>query len=351
MRAMSDVGAQPASGVGAVPRPSMARSLAIKAIVMLVMLGVMLLMAEMGTRLFYARLATYNTEMWRYAAELKQPLPYAHLPFHHAPNRQGFYYGATIKTNSHGFRDAEYSVAKPAGTTRIMMLGDSLTLGWGVPVEETFAKRLERRLQDRPAPYQVINLGIGNYNSEMELELFKRKGLAFSPDVVVLMYFINDMEPTPVVGTFLKEEIAPHSYFSALLFDRYLRLRALTDRHYDWRQYYASLYAPGAPGRAANIAAIEELSQICRERGIKLLIVNIPELRVLKDYPFPFATDLVRSLASRHQVPFLDLLPALAVHEPSTLWVTPEDPHANGLANGVIAGALYDELVAKGMLP
>ena len=65
----------------------------------------------------------YDFEMWRYASELKQRLPYAKLPFHHFPNREGRYYGAEIRTNSLGFRDREYSIQKPGGRKRIIVLG------------------------------------------------------------------------------------------------------------------------------------------------------------------------------------------------------------------------------------
>src|SRR2546430_1564409 len=49
-----------------------------------------------------------------------------------------------VKINSLGMRDREYSVEKPKGTYRILVLGDSYTFGSGVQADETYAKLLEK---------------------------------------------------------------------------------------------------------------------------------------------------------------------------------------------------------------
>jgi hypothetical protein len=38
----------------------------------------------------------------------------------------------------------EFSAQKPDGEFRILMLGDSMTFGWGVDVKDTLPSRLER---------------------------------------------------------------------------------------------------------------------------------------------------------------------------------------------------------------
>ncbi len=51
--------------------------------------------------------------------------------------------GVSWRTNAQGMRDRSYSVAKPAGTFRIALVGDSIAAGWGVDVEERFESILE----------------------------------------------------------------------------------------------------------------------------------------------------------------------------------------------------------------
>ena len=314
---------------------------------LLVLCGVFLfsfLAGEGLVRLNYKKLSGYNMEMWRYASDLKEPRKDPRLPFVHYPGREGGYYGAHLKTNALGFRDRDMPAEKAAGVKRILFLGDSFTLGWGVPFDETYSQRLEKMLNGRGRRVETVNAGVGNYNSVMELELFKLKGLAMDPDLVILMYYINDPEPTPRVAASLEYNLIKHSYLIAFLFDRYIKLKPLMDKHYDWKAYYAGLFKEDSPGFAANRQALQDLIKLCADRKIKLLIVNIPELRVLKDYPFPMATQFIESIAKEGRVPFLDLLPALAPEDPRSLWVTPEDPHANSKANALMAEAIFKKL-------
>lgn len=301
---------------------------------------------EIGVRVFYKHFADFNMEMWRYACEIKKPLPYDKLPFHHMPGKQGHYYGVTIKTNSLGFRDYEYSIDKPGNKKRIVLLGDSFTLGWGVPFEDTFAKQLETMLNERESNHEVINMGVGNYNSTMEVELFKLKGLQLKPDMVVLMFFVNDTEAIPRRKSGFAYAAVKHSYFVSFMTGRFIKLRSRFVRRLQWSDYYQSLYSAGNSQNVnLNRDSIMELAQLCRENKIELLIVHIPELRSFTEYRFSEATEYIRSVAEEAAAPFLDLFGALAGHEPQSLWVSPEDPHANAKANTIIAERLSGSIL------
>jgi len=304
---------------------------------------------EIVVRVFYKYFADFNMEMWRYASELKQPLPYEKLPFHHVPNKQGHYYGVEIKTNSLGFRDYEYGIEKPKGKKRIVMLGDSFTLGWGVPFGNTCSKVLEMMLNQTQHGYEVINMGTGNYNSTMEVELFKLKGLQLNPDMVILMYFVNDTEPVPRRKGGPGYAAVKHSYCVSFLMGRFIKLRSRLVNSFEWSNYYNKLYSPeNLDNIRANEESIKELIALCKKNEIELLIVSIPELRNLTEYGFVQATEHIRVLAEEGQVPFLDLLGGLAEHTPESLWVKPEDPHANAKANAVMAQQLYDRILDNG---
>ena len=76
-----------------------------------------------------------------------------------------------------------------------MMLGDLLTVGWGVPVEQTFSKRIEKFFAADGFDAEVINTGVGNYNRIQEVEYFLVEGIKYRPDIVVLNFFVNDAQP------------------------------------------------------------------------------------------------------------------------------------------------------------
>lgn len=66
---------------------------------------------------------------------------------------------------------------------RILVLGDSVTFGFGMGESETFTSRLERALRatsDRSV--RVINSGVGGYNTVQEYVYFQRERLSLSPD-------------------------------------------------------------------------------------------------------------------------------------------------------------------------
>ena len=54
-----------------------------------------------------------------------------------------------VRYNKHGYRDYEYSLKKPEGIFRVLILGDSQTFGSGIKnLEETWVKKLEAKSQN-----------------------------------------------------------------------------------------------------------------------------------------------------------------------------------------------------------
>ncbi len=322
------------------------KRIAINAALITLSVTLALALAELAVRAFYPRFANYNLEMWRYFATLKEPLPDKDLPFVNFPNKEGTFYGVRVKINSQGFRCNEFSPEKTAGKKRIVVLGDSLVFGWGVAQKDTIPQVLENKLNSGAERYEVLNMGVGNYNSTMEVEFFKKKGLALRPDMVILVYFVNDVEPIPRLSK-LGYQIKSRSYLLAILFDRYVKLRSRLNTNYRWCNYYLSLYNPGAPALADNRAALKELAGLCRENHIPLLIASYPELHQLDDYPLSVATDYIRGLTAEVGVPFVDLRPRLAAEDPKSLWVSVEDTHGNAKACRIVAEEILDAMTAN----
>ena len=102
----------------------------------------------------------------------------------------------TIKISSQGIRDYEYSVNKPEGVYRIIILGDSIAFGMGVELEQTFAKYLELMLNEGGAKkYEVINFSVPGYNTVQEVATLESKCLAYKPDLVIIAICGNDYQP------------------------------------------------------------------------------------------------------------------------------------------------------------
>lgn len=94
------------------------------------------------------------------------------------------------RTNTHGLRDRERSLQKPAGVHRVILLGDSIVEGHGLPEDETISQQLELLFPDQRT--EVLNFGVSSYCTRSEVELLEVKGLKLDPDVVVLVFVEND---------------------------------------------------------------------------------------------------------------------------------------------------------------
>ena len=286
----------------------------------------------------------YNLEMWKYARKLKRVAQDSDQGHQHIPNKSALLMGVEVTINSHGQRNKEVSIEKPSGITRIMMLGDSLTFGWGVSAEETVSAQLENLLNKNDKRFEVINTGIGNTNTEMQVASFLDKGILFSPDIVVLNYFINDAESTPrPTKNILMKYSAAYVFFS-------LRLGSISRLFFggkQWQEYYTDLYDENFEGWRRTKASISKLVEYCRLNSIKLVIVSYPELHKLDPYPFELVNNKLGDIAINHKIPFLNLIPSLKVEREENLWVSKQDQHPNGLACKLIAPAIKEVIEKK----
>ena len=92
-----------------------------------------------------------------------------------------------IHIDSCGFRRV---VPVPEGTTGapVVLLGDSLAFGWGVPEGQTLADRLQALVK-----HPVRNLAVSGYATDQECLLLESDGLALAPTWVVVVVCENDV--------------------------------------------------------------------------------------------------------------------------------------------------------------
>ena len=130
-----------------IPAQSKLRRTAGNLIAICVSLGVALGLAEILVRVAFRGSMDFDMEMWKYATQIKVPSDDPRVVHEHRGNGKAFLMGAEVTTNSLGLREGERLRAKPPGTYRIVALGDSITMGWGVSQDMTFPAQLERQLE------------------------------------------------------------------------------------------------------------------------------------------------------------------------------------------------------------
>jgi len=104
-------------------------------------------------------------------------------------------------TNSLGYRGPEFNVEKSDNVYRILILGDSITFGWGVEDNQTFSYLLQQQFnQEYPdKKIEIINAGWhGSYAPDSYYIYLKNEGLQLNPDLIILNLFpwndISDLD-------------------------------------------------------------------------------------------------------------------------------------------------------------
>ncbi|MGV3641212.1 MAG: SGNH/GDSL hydrolase family protein [Adhaeribacter sp.] len=129
--------------------------------------------------------------------------PAHHLVF--APHTSARYhnpeFSVTTRINHLGFRDHDYPLGKQ-DRYRILVLGSSFTFGWGVPLADTWVKKLEKELRQRNARVEVMNLGRIGASPEAYRDIARKAIPLLRPDLVVVSLlqgteWVSELVPQP----------------------------------------------------------------------------------------------------------------------------------------------------------
>lgn len=226
-----------------------------------------LLLAEVFVRVVDPLGVWYYEESKRYR---QAQLPDPDLVYRHPTRWEAILQGVRIATNEFGFRDREVH-SKRTDELRVLVLGDSVALGWGVAEHETFPRRLEGilggQLADRSV--RVINTGVGSYNTEQEYAVLRRYFTQLAPDVVVLVVTSNDdAEPTPLLASQAAVgfwERSPPKIAASLLNQLWFYR---TIYHLSQYRVYTETPTPDSPGWRRALAAYTAYGGFCEGHGI-----------------------------------------------------------------------------------
>lgn len=102
---------------------------------------------------------------------------------------------SSVVINSDGFRDVEQTIAKPADTYRIAVLGDSYVEALQVESSERFTEFLSAGLNQCGAfdkKVEILTFGVSGYGTAQELLMLREKVWKYSPDLVMLVVTTNN---------------------------------------------------------------------------------------------------------------------------------------------------------------
>lgn len=279
------------------------------------------------------------------------------------PNLAGTFKGAPMTTNASGFRGADRGRAKPPGTIRIVGLGDSVMFGHGIGDAEVYLARLEGHLNRKSAGprFETINTAVPGYNTVMEVETLKDRGLAYEPDLVIIHLVGNDLDlpnfirasaPTLSLGRLFVVALV-RGAFERPRIRQHLRRQALVGapRNERYRRFVGDpeQVPPeyrGLVGWHAYEGAMRELRDLGEEHrfGVALITFATPftdlHRRALAlGRELGFATHDVGQVYRR----YLEAR-GLDDYRSSPLALAPDNRHPSALAHRMAARALYRSL-------
>ncbi|MCR9247986.1 MAG: SGNH/GDSL hydrolase family protein [bacterium] len=262
--------------------------------------------------------------------------------------------GIEVRHNSRGFRDEEFPVEKPAGEFRVLAFGDSFTWGSGVLAEDAWPHIVEGRLRQGGSA-QVVNCGFacGTYNPTGYDAWLRSDGLLLSPDMVIVGFCLNDMEPkSNAVPMLSYEPPKPEPSFSAILaYAMWTQaVRAARQRPHD----FTPVVANDPTVWNAVQQALRDLKRTCDDNGIALVLAIFPMLSQLDIEPYPYAglITMVREFCADAGIRCLDLGPEfIGRTDELELWVHPTDQHPNHVGHEIMGNRIFEFLQAEGLLP
>ncbi len=274
--------------------------------------------------------------------------------------------GASYTTNSQRFRASrDYTAEVRAGRYRVICLGDSFTMGYGVDDADTFPARLES-LSDE---LEVINMGLGGFGVDQDYLWFERDGAGLEADALLFCVVVADFQrmttdvfqeryPKPTLSL-EKGELAARNVPVPRGFDE----RAGRGADYPWRglnlvrllrsrggaplppqgdsRQLSARRAAHAYRRALIVSehVFAELHRESEARGRRFAVVLLPSERHLGTEPPPVERWL-EEFTERADIPFLNLFPLLRAVDPEELPNHFTQGHYAPIANQLVAEEL-----------
>jgi lysophospholipase L1-like esterase len=261
-------------------------------------------------------------------------------------------------TNSHGFRDLERTRNRSAGTYRVAVIGDSVTMQRRIPFEALYVSRLQKAFDESlgEGRVELLNFGVTGYGTAQQLALLRSVVLDFEPAALLWQFHLNDAADPLVDGADGGVARYHHRPRSALLAWAKRRLsrmhrrslvrdRGLENLPYDLQRQLARWDSMGR--------SLDELAEVARERGLDVFLFIYPTWPAGDDWSSytPAGFEIVDRLAGRFRslgFETLDLVDLLRGESTERYWLETADPwHPNVAGHQRIADELFAWLRPK----
>ena len=287
----------------------------------------------------------YDTEMWKYSKYLKEKSENISINHVHSKNKKYILQKVEISTNKMGLRGSNSDLDEwESVSNKILILGGSVTLGWGVEEKFTLSKILENSLLKDGKSAKVLNAGVGNYNTQRSVNNYFENLEILKPNIIIIQYFINDAD-------ILKSYRDDNKFFSFIKQNFHLGvyffkfLSSFNEIYqYDYiDSYYEDIYLKKGGYKIVENELLR-LSEYCQLRKIRCILTYTPDLRFIKHQRLDFIRNKIRYTAINNKYEFLDFTDTFYNQNPKDYLNLYNDPHPNKSFNYIQSNILLNYL-------
>jgi lysophospholipase L1-like esterase len=255
----------------------------------------------------------------------------------------------TVHLNRFGFRERDFDLAKPPGTYRIAVIGDSLAYGQGIPEDNRFSNIIEDRLnRTGKGKYEVLNFALPGAETVDELGFLSRAALPARPDFVLLQWYINDVQgaddksQAPHVATLVPSALRWNSALFYLLHRQVSSLQSRIGLVESGDAFTLARFKdPSSPSSVAAAESMSAFIETCARFNVPLGLVLFSESYFDPNSRLDFLLERMRELCQQRGLRCVDTRPILLPHQGDTrLWASRLDPHPSALAHQLVADRL-----------
>ncbi len=254
--------------------------------------------------------------------------------------------GAPVKSNRLGMRDREYEQIKPANTYRIVLLGASNDMGWGVKNDQTYENLVEDNLNSRVpdarySRYEILNLSVAADSILQRVQRLEQVGFEFQPDAVILsVTAVDDQFIASSVRKALIQGIEPYPGYREVV-------ESVVGRAHVNGKMPAVMIERRLQPYAAELCewSFQRFAQQCAQRGVRPLVIYRPAPADFSGLESA-ARSKILGFARTAGLEVIDLSPAFdSVADRSSLILAKWDDHTTVLGHRLLADELYKGLV------
>jgi hypothetical protein len=277
------------------------------------------------------------------------------LQFDLKPGYEARFFGQPYATNAEGLRDRDYDVEKPENVYRIVLLGSSIDMGWGVATRHTYENLLEDWLNAEAARrgisrrFEVLNFAVPAYGPVQRYDLFHRKALAYQPDLVLFSSTMIDPRLIEIhLGGLIKNNVdLKYDFFKKATIEAGIDVDR--ERSSGWTELNPE---NGFKARVKRNywtfadAVLGTLAADCRSLGLPLACLLVP--RASRDEASDaraLTAARQNGIAARHAIPFIDLSTTFDGIDSKKVEIAPGDDHPNTLGHRLLFEKLSKALL------